>query len=359
MPRGASALPYTQNGAGNSLSSTRLAKAGRAIQSRVPGPNTVCNPRLARVIGAPPAPGRQIPARHHTCKKTEPVLSNLSRCRNDAIPRPSPARAIVLACAFVALCLPSEGRGGGLNDRFSGATGGIVRTPENLQPKNAGNLFGEAWAKLAYELDGRYGATTSLFALGNFVTDSKGLAYNNTAKFGIGLSHSVQVSDALNVTLSARYDWFMERGTDVRRSGIRLAVNYYYYKRWEADTEDTMLGLPRTANVFKSFGTIAYPGSLQDDDDNIVLTLGGELSADLDLPRTEWVLSPFAEFDFAWDKDRNGYNNKIVPGAGLKVRYPLVHGEAFAGLRLGADYRPIAGSVDAGPTAFVGWYKGF
>jgi hypothetical protein len=266
---------------------------------------------------------------------------------------------IAFALGLLFACISAPARADSFPDRLSGATGGIFRFPENLQPKNEGNLFGEAWAKLSYELDRTDRAVTSLFALGNFVADSRGFSHNNTAKIGLGLSHSIQVTDALNVTFSARYDWFMERDTDIRRSGIRLAADYYYYKRWEAGPGEKALRLPRIATVFKSYGTLAYPGSLEEGDDNIVLTLGGELSTDLDLPDADWILSPFADFDFSWDKDRNGYNNKIVPGIGVKVRYPLEHGEIFAGIRLSADYRPITGSVETGPTVFLGWYKGF
>lgn len=274
-----------------------------------------------------------------------------------ALSRSQLAGGVFAALGLLLSTIPSNA--GALPDGFSGATGGIVRTPENLQPKNDGNLFGEAWAKLAYELDRGEDTVTSIFTLGNFVADSKGFGYNNTAKIGIGLSHSIQVNDALNVTFSARHDWFAERGSNVRRSGIRLAVDYYYYKRWDARPGEKFLGKPRIATIFKSYGTLAYPGSLEKGDDNLVLTIGGELSADLDLNGTDWILTPFTDFDLSWDKDQNGYNNKIVPGFGLKLRYPLEHGEIFAGARLSADYRPIEGTLEAGPTLFFGWYKGF
>jgi len=304
----------------------------------------------------PPECGGPAPAISH--QKRSPAVSGrvLGGGASATLGQTVSGIAFVLGLLFA--CLSTPARADSLPDRFSGATGGILRIPENLQPKNAGNLFGEAWGKLSYELDRTDRAVTSLLALGNFVADTKGLSYNNTAKIGLSLSHSIQVNDGLNVTLSARYDWFVERGTDVRRSGNRFAADYYYYKRWEADPGEMAFGLPKIATAFKSYGTLAYPGSLEEGDDNIVLTLGGELSTDLDLPDTDWVLSPLADFDFSWDKDRNGYNNKIVPGIGVKVRYPLEYGEIFAGVRLSADYRPIKGTVETGPSVFFGWYKG-
>ena len=260
---------------------------------------------------------------------------------------------------IVALTASTHALADEANSRISGATGGIFRYPNDLQPENKGNVFGEAWGKVAFSLRKSEQSDTAVFVLGNLVADTASFSYNNTAKVGIGLSHSMQLSPALNVTLSARYDWYMQRTTDVRRNGIRLAADYYYYKRWEADPDDRMLGLTKTATVFKSYGTLAYPGSLVKGDNNVVLTAGGELSIDLDLPDTKWILTPFADFDFSWDKDRNNDNNKIVTGVGVKVRYPLEKGEIFAGVRLSSDYRWIDDTFDTGPALYFGWYKGF
>jgi hypothetical protein len=277
-----------------------------------------------------------------------------------------PVRAIcrqgdAVAAALMAVLLPFSAplAAEGLNDRISGATGGILRSPNDLQPENDGNLFGEAWAKFAFSLMKTEKTDTALFVLGNGVADSQGFSYNNTVKIGVGLSHSIQFNESLNVTLSGRYDWYKQSATGERREGLRLATNYYFYRRWEAAPDDRMLGLKRTATVLKSYGTLAYPGSLVDGDNNLVLTLGGELSADLDLPATEWILTPFADFDFAWDKDQNNYNNKFVTGIGAKLRYPLEKGEIFAGVRFSSDYRWIDRTFDTGPVAYVGWYKGF
>lgn len=245
------------------------------------------------------------------------------------------------------------------SDRFTAATGGIVRFPNDLQSESEGNLFGEAWSKFAFSMYKTEKTDTAVFALGNAVADSTGYSYNNTFKIGVGLSHSIQFNDALNVTLSGRYDWYMQRKTDERRDGIRLAADYYYYRRWEGDPDDRFLGLQQKATIFKSYGTLAHPGSLVEGDKNFVLTLGGELSTDLDIPDSEWIHTPFVDFDFAWDWDQNNYNNKIVTGIGTKLRYPLDKGEVFAGVRFNSDYRWINDTFDAGPAAFIGWYKGF
>ncbi len=258
-----------------------------------------------------------------------------------------------------ALFGPAPVAAAGDDQRFHGATGGIVRYPNSNQPEDSGNLFGEAWLKLGYSLHRTERGNLSVYVLGNFVADSEPYAYNNTAKVGVGLTYSLQVSDALNLTFSARHDWFRERGTDVRRSGMRYAIDYYFYKYWPASEGARQFGLNRNATVLKSYGTLAYPGSLIEGDTNVVLTLGGEISSDLEVPGSNWLITPFADVDFAWDADRNNYNNKLIPGLGVKARYPLEHGEIFVGVRAQADFRWINETVDTSPGIFLGWYKGF
>lgn len=267
--------------------------------------------------------------------------------------------AVAVAALAMALSVPTAPQARDLGERFSGATGGILRYPNDLQPESEGNLFGEAWLKAGLSLYKTAKTDTAIYTLANVVGDKVGYSYNNTAKIGIGLSHSIQFNDALNVTLSARYDWYKQRETDVRREGFRYAIDYYYYKRWEAGPDAQLFGLSKTATVFKSYGTLAYPGSLVEGDDNLVLTIGGELSVDYDLPDTKWILTPFADFDFAWDRDQNNYNHKIVTGIGTKMRYPLDKGELFAGIRYSSDYRWINDTHDTGPAVYFGWYKGF
>ncbi|MFW2590240.1 hypothetical protein [Sagittula sp. SSi028] len=247
----------------------------------------------------------------------------------------------------------------GEDSRWHGATGGIVRFPNDNQPQEAGNLFGEAWLKLGYTIHKTDKLNFSVISLSNHVMDSAGKPWNNSNKTGLGLSLSWQASDALNLTFSARHDWYTERGNDFRLSGPRYAVDYYYYRYWGAEAGETMFGLDRSATILKSYGTLATPGSLEKGDRNIVLTLGGELSRDLKLSESDWILSPFVDVDFAWDLDGNDYNNKFIPGVGAKMRYPWKHGEFFAGGRLSADYRSVSGTTTVKPGLFLGWYKGF
>lgn len=236
---------------------------------------------------------------HQTKPKAESFLCHLSR-----------DLSLWLAAVAVALAVPTATQARDLGERFSGATGGILRYPNDLQPESDGNLFGEAWLKAGLSLYKTAKTDTAIYTLANVVGDKVGYSYNITAKIGIGLSHSIQFNDALNVTLSARYDWYKPRETDVRRKGFRYAIDYYYYKRWEAGPDAQLFGLSKTATVFKSYGTLAYPGSLVEGDDNLVLTIGGELSVDYDLADTKWILTSFADFDIAWDRDQNNYNHK-------------------------------------------------
>lgn len=243
--------------------------------------------------------------------------------------------------------------------KFSGATGGILRFPNTNQDIDDGNAFAEAWLKLDVELWRQGDTALKAFMLANYVGDSELFAYNNTRKAGLGLSLSTRVTDNLELIFSARYDWFGERSTSTRRQGWRLAVDYYYYKYWAETDTKTVGGMTKRSNVLKSYGTLAYPGSLIKGDNNIVLTLGGEYSAEYQIPDTKLLFIPFVDTHFSWDKDGNNYNNKIIPAVGVKLRKPLEKGELFLGVKYEVDYRWVANTVDTGPMIFAGWYKGF
>jgi hypothetical protein len=68
---------------------------------------------------------------------------------------------------------------------------------------------------------------------------------------------------------------------------------------------------------------------------------------------------PFADLHLGWDRDGNGYNTKVIPAVGIKLRNPIRNGELFAGINIEADYRPISGSLSTGPMIFAGWYRGW
>lgn len=244
---------------------------------------------------------------------------------------------------------------------WTGATGGILRYPNSNQAHDASNAFGEAWAKIDRTIHRTADDRVTVFVLGNAVTDTVGHAYNSTSKIGIGLSWSRQVTPALNMTLSLRRDWARERDTGLTQQGMRLALDYYYYRHWQGQPGMRALGLPVSGTVLKSYGTLAYPGSLRPGDRNLVLTLGGELSRDLDLGRGALLLTPFVDADAAWDSDGNDYNNKLVLGAGLKLRRPLPTGEVFAAARLQSDYRwqQDDDRLTLRPALHLGWYVGF
>lgn len=240
-----------------------------------------------------------------------------------------------------------------------GATGGIIRYPNSNQDHDAGNAFAEAWIKPDLELYRHDDTKIKAFVLANYVRDTKPFAYNNTRKAGVGLSIATRLGDHLEVTFSLRRDWFRELETTTRREGMRYAFNYYYYKYWPAHGEGELFGMPKHANVFKSYGSLESPGSLVEGDDNIVLPFGGEYSAEYTLGDTELLFVPFVDFHFSWDADENNYNNKAIPAAGVKLRRPIDKGELFIGVKYEVDYRWVKGTTDHGPMIMAGWYKGF
>lgn len=247
----------------------------------------------------------------------------------------------------------------GVTLRFSGATGGVVRFPNTNQETDSGNTFAEAWVKSDVELYRRNDTRFKAFVLANYVRDSKPFAYNNAQKTGVGLSLSTRVDKHLELTFSARYDWFRELKTMTKREGMRYAIDYYYYRYWPDQKGKSLWGMNKRADVFKSYGSLEYKGSLIKGDDNVVLTVGGEYSSDYAFDESKWRVVPFVDMHMAWDLDQNNYNNKIIPAAGVKLRRPIEKGELFVGVKLEADYRWVNDTLDTGPMIFAGWYKGF
>ena len=264
-----------------------------------------------------------------------------------------------IALAMALLLLPPEAHAE--EKPWTGATGGILRLPNSNQAHDDGNAFGEAWGKIDRTLHRTEKDRMTVFVLGNAVTDSAGYGYNSTSKIGIGLAWSRQVSPELNLTFSLRHDWARERDTDLQQNGVRAAIDYYFYRYREGEPDQRMWGLPVRGTILKSYGTLAYPGSLQPGDRNLVLTAGGELSRDLALGKTKLLLSPFLDVDMAWDLDGNDYNNKLVLGGGVKLRRPLPTGELFAAARVQSDYRwqQDHDRLTVRPGLHLGWYVGF
>ena len=246
-----------------------------------------------------------------------------------------------------------------IKSRFGGATGGILRAPNTNQTLDQGNAFGEAWLKLDFTLWRKGDTVLKSFLLSNYVRDTKPFAYNNTAKIGAGISLAMKPFENLELTFSARHDWFKELKTTTKQKGWRFALDYYYYKQWTAKKPITRFGLTKSATILKSYGTLAYPGSLVEGDTNAVLTLGGELSVDYKIKKSDYFITPFIDTHFSWDLNGNNYNNKIIPAIGVKLRRPIKNGEIFLGVKYEADYRWIDNTINTGPMVFLGWYKGF
>ena len=282
-------------------------------------------------------------------------MSPLSRLRRAL--RPFLPSAALALCGAVVLGLAAP-QPAVAEIRFPGATGGILRFPNTNQDEDKGNAFAEIWVKQGVEVWQSGSTKLQFFYLGNVVKDSHPYPWNNSIKHGLGVQLSTRPSDHLELTFSARHDWYREFSSGIKKSGWKLAIDYYYYRYFPKEGE--LWGMPHKANVFKSYGTLAWPGSLEPGDDNLVLTLGGEYSAEYGLGKTgKWLFVPFVDFHMAWDKDQNNYNNKYIPAAGIKLRKPFPTGELFAGIKIEVDHRPVAGTTHVGPMIFAGWYRGW
>lgn len=242
------------------------------------------------------------------------------------------------------------------SDRLTFSSGGIARFPNSQQEDDTGNAMIEAWAKANYAF-GPQGL--SFFLRGKFISDSVQYDYNNAQTLGVGLAYKLKTGKDSSLTFTLRHDWYERYHSGSHEKGWRFLIDYFYIDFQKVDAGARMWGLPHDATLFKIWANLTYPDTLSDGDHNIVVTSGAEYAARLDLPGNKWQLSPFVALNLSWDKDDNSYNNKLQPGLGVKLRWPLPGGDIHAGVRYRGDYRWGSGSFEHGPGLFVGWYSSF
>lgn len=264
--------------------------------------------------------------------------------------------AALLARSFVAAFALAQAIPAIADITTPGATGGILRFPNNNQTEEDNNGFAEAWLKMGVQFQQTGTTRVQVFYLGNLERDTKAFSWNNTTQHGVGLQISTRPTDHLELTFSARYDWSLELDSGRRKQGWRPAINYYYSRHFKQNGT-LFVGQPYSANVLRSFGTLEFPNSIDETDDNFVLSIGSEYSAEIQLDEGgNFLLAPLVNLQLGWDSNQNNYNTKIIPAIGVKVRKPLVTGEFFTGIKIEVDYRPVAGTTDIGPIIYSGWY---
>lgn len=238
----------------------------------------------------------------------------------------------------------------------TGATGGVLRYPNNNQTLENSNGFAGAWLKTGVEFWQTGSTQLQVFYLGRLERDTKEFFWNNTINHGIGLQASTRPTDHLELTFSIRHDWSRELTSGRTKQGWKPEIYYYYSRRFK-QKPTLFFGRPHSVNVLRSFGMLELPGSLDRNDDNYVLSIGVEYSAELKLDKKgNFLLSPLVDLQLGWDSDENNYNTKIIPAIGFKIRKPLTTGELFTGIKIEVDYRPIADTTDIGPVIYSGWY---
>ena len=240
-----------------------------------------------------------------------------------------------------------------------GATGSIFRFPNSLQAEDDGNAFGEIWVKQGLVLYKHEDTKFQLFLQGNYVRDSAPYAYNNHHKFTYGAAFSTRIGDHLEITLTAKNEIYKELESGIDKEGPRFAFDYYYYDEWANEVMPTSSEFGLLRRTLKAYGTIVTPGSLDEDDSNIVFSPGMEYAWHFQVPNQKFTFSPFIDLHADWDKDQNNYNNKFRPAVGAKLIQPIHWGELFLGIKYEADYRPVNDTLDTGPQIYFGWYKGW
>lgn len=262
--------------------------------------------------------------------------------------------AIVFAVLMVLCARPLWAQ-----DPFTFSSGGIVRFPNSQQAADEGNVMLEGWAKLSYQMHQSRWGELSFFLRGKYVADTARYDFNNSETWGLGLAYKVKPGDKSSLTFSVRHDWYQRQLSPTQNYGWRFLIDYFYLDYRPERNGRQMWGLDRKATIFKIWANLTYPDTLNPGDNNTVFTSGAELGTNLILPESKWYVTPFWSLNLSMDSDNNAYNNKVQPGLGVKIRYPLPNGDVHVGVRYRGDYRWGPDSFESGPGVFVGWYTAF
>lgn len=239
-------------------------------------------------------------------------------------------------------------------DRLTFSTGGILRLPNTQQPSDQDNGYFEGWLKASWAV----GKTPfSVFLRGKTIADTVGYSFNNHTTFGYGVSLKTKIGKRASAAFAVRHDWQSRVGED--REGTRFLIDYFFLDYHVTQNGQRMFGLDQKARIIKIYASLIGPETLARGNDNIAVTFGGELSANLAIPDSRFRLSPYLAIHVAWDSDENNWNNKAQPSLGVKLKWPLPKGDIHLGARYQGDYRWLSKTYRSGPGAFIGWYSSF
>jgi len=265
-----------------------------------------------------------------------------------------PALAVVLALFSTS----ANAESGAWHPRFYGETGGILRFPNTLQTPDRANAIGVTWIKESVDLYKTAKTSFNLVAQGTYSRDTKPFVWNNSVTFGIGAELTIKLTDYLKLKAIARHDWYIQ-SDGVKKEANRYYLNYSFFKNWLRDGVKLDEKYRRVNYILTINGALAFPSSLNNGDNNVLLTSIAELSMILRAKEKKISVIPYANIDFSMDRDANNYNNKLAPAIGLKIRYPLKKGQILLGASYGADFRWIDGTREFGSSIFLKWNKGW
>ena len=261
--------------------------------------------------------------------------------------------------ATIAACFLTPAAAEEKKQKIEFSTGGTFRYPNTVQEKDSKNVFASGWIKGDIKLGKSEKSEYGLIAIGSAALDSEGFNWNNNTRLGFGAYYKLRPMKGLSVTFNLRQEYYREFSSSKKESAAYASLSYYYFKSFDPKSEAPFLGLTRKGAELKSYGSIKYPGSLQKNDKNVTFNMGIEYAAKLAIPDTKLSIMPYASLNLAGDIEKKGYNNKIRPALGLRLKYKLDGGSIYAGLNAEADHRPIEGTTNSKLQLTAGWYKKF
>ncbi|MFK5997814.1 MAG: hypothetical protein QM492_06865 [Rhodobacterales bacterium] len=238
-------------------------------------------------------------------------------------------------------------------------TGGTIMFPYSLQPGDRNNVYFETFIKASFPLWKSKKSKLSVFVKGFYSKDSQALTFNNRSKASVGISYSHKLHKTFSITATAKYDYDYRPLSSKTKSGLRANLSYFYYKSWWRNMPGGHKGWFRQKSWARAWGVFTYPESLDAGNHNLAFITGLEAATAFVRPKGKLQYVPFAELTFARDSYKLSFNNKVIPAAGFKFRYPLKGGEINLGVKYAIDRRWINGTTEYGTVIFAGWYKSF
>lgn len=237
---------------------------------------------------------------------------------------------------------------------------GQARFPASNQNEDRNNFITEAIFQQGVDVWTPFpGVTVRPYAEIELSFDIERYDFNNFYRFGVGGEVAWQPAQGLKVALGTEYEWEKRFLTDNTLTGPAAYVRWFGY--YQHDYGPVLFDGQPLGLVATTWGNFRYPArhdSLQKDTG----LLQGNIQLGVDFYRLHPRLQAnlFSEFGYKLDTKRLGFNNKIEPGFGGKLKLALRDAIGIEmGLKYTHEYRFVSKTNNGGFITFLNWYASY